>query len=119
MCSQLRSANFSNAETGANAIAAALTGLLSWKAVENILKRPESTFEDILPAFVFLTSAFWFKVGGASEDVVRNTSLVLASLVIGLFLRWSERPLVGNDPYWWRRILDCRQWRTVSPDCYQ
>lgn len=97
--------HFCNAETGANAITAALTGLLSWKAVENILKRPESTFEDILPAFVFLTSAFWFKVGGASEDAIRNTSLILASLVIGLFLRWSERPLVGNDPYWWRRIL--------------
>lgn len=91
--------------TSAPDVAAAITGLLSWKAVENLLKRPESTFEDILPAFIFLTSAIWFKVGGATEDEVRNTSLVLCSLVIGLFLRWSERPLVGNDPYWWRRML--------------
>lgn len=91
--------------TSAPDVTAALTGLLSWKAVENLLKRPESTFEDILPAFVFLSSAVWFKAGGATGDEVRNTSLVLFSLVIGLFLRWSERPLVGNDPYWWRRML--------------
>jgi len=82
-----------------------LTGLASWKAVENLLNRPQSTFEDILPAFVFLSGAFWFKVGGAAEDEIRNAGLLLASLTIGLFLRWSERPLVGNDPYWWRRIL--------------
>ena len=96
---------FVNPEHGADAVAAALTGLLSWKVVENLLKRPECTFEDIVPAFVFLSGAFWFKVGGATGDEVRNLSLVLGSLVIGLFLRWSERPLVGNDPYWWRRIL--------------
>lgn len=82
-----------------------LTGLLSWKAVENLLRKPESTLEDILPAFVYLSGALWFKVGGATELAIRNCSIVLASLVIGLFLRWSERPLVGNDPYWWRRIL--------------
>jgi len=92
-------------EFGADAVTAVLTGLLSWKAAENILKRPECTFEDVVPAFVFLSGAFWFKVGGSSGDEVRNLSMVLAALVIGLFLRWSERPLVGNDPYWWRRIL--------------
>jgi hypothetical protein len=86
-------------------ITSTLIGLLSWKAMENMHKLPESTFEDILPAFVFLSSTFWFKVGGSTGDEVRNTTLVLAALVIGLFLRWSERPLVGNDPYWWRRIL--------------
>lgn len=96
---------FVNPEYAADAVAATLTGLLSWKGVENLLRRPQCTFEDILPAFVFLSGAFWFKVGGATGDQVRNLSLVLASLVIGLFLRWSERPLVGNDPYWWRRIL--------------
>ncbi|HNB21525.1 MAG TPA: hypothetical protein PKZ32_03865 [Candidatus Melainabacteria bacterium] len=86
-------------------ITSVLIGLISWKAMENMYKLPESTFEDMLPAFVFLASSFWFGISGASDVEVRNATLVLSALVIGLFLRWSERPLVGNDPYWWRRIL--------------
>ncbi|MBC7997417.1 MAG: hypothetical protein IAF58_05720 [Leptolyngbya sp.] len=90
--------------SGAAAIVAALTGLLAWKLTENLTLNAESTLEDIVPAFIYLVGALWISVSGAQQALINN-SVVLAAVVVGIFLRWVEHPLVGNDPYWWRRIL--------------
>lgn len=90
--------------TGPAAIVATLTGLLAWKLTENLTVNNDSTLEDIVPAFIYLVGALWFSVSGIPQVLINN-SIVLAAVVVGIFLRWVEHPLVGNDPYWWRRIL--------------
>lgn len=89
-------------------IVATMAGLIVSKLSENLLphvgNNPRS-FEDFLPPFVWLTASYWLETSSLSKHVNEHEALVLGTIVVALFLRWAQSPILHEDKYYWKRMI--------------
>lgn len=82
-----------------------LAGFLVWKSAENLLEKPSSTLEDILPAFTWLAGAYWVKVSALSAHPEFDLGVLLGTLAISILLRWIQSPFMSDDKFQLKKII--------------
>lgn len=101
-------ARFVPGDSLAVACEGAIAGLLTWKLAENLLHRPESRIDDILPAFTWLVGLYWTSAAGMSAGTAAlQQALLLSTLTVAIFIRWVQAPLLlsADDPVFLKRLL--------------
>src|SRR5262249_47378112 len=86
-------------------ILGAITGLLVWKTMENLLHLPQSRLDDITPAFIWLTTFYFTKVASDDVNAVFCQAVVLGTLLVGIFIRWVQPALLPGDKIFLKRLL--------------
>jgi hypothetical protein len=85
-------------QTAAN-FSATMLGLGFYKILENIIFGLENSFDDVLPAFIWLVGAQLDSVKGVRENIL------LACLTIPILLRVLQAPYLSEDKSFIKRIL--------------
>lgn len=86
-------------------VVASISGLLLYKVVDNLSGEGESSLEDILPVFVWLTGTYWLETAGLSGKADNRDGLILGVLTAGIFLRWVQSFILYDDRNWFKRLL--------------
>jgi hypothetical protein len=92
------------------ALASALTGVLAVKLTENLGFGGDSSLDDILPPFFWLTSIMWISSLDAGKDTPLRAALILAVMSVSMLMRLLQRPFLaaGNpsdDRFFVKRLL--------------
>ncbi len=80
-------------------MAAALTGLVMVKLAENLGYGESSDLDDIVPPFIWLTSAMWLSsVDTAPAQLTQKAGLLLGIMAVSFLMRFIQGPFikVGN-----------------------
>lgn len=101
----LLTAKLPSADPVGTQVPAVLSGVLAWKAIENFSKKQDSTFEDVLPLFIWLTGCYWLESAGQAGKDHNREALVLGVLSTGIFLRWIQSFIMYDDRNWFKRML--------------
>ncbi len=83
---------------------AAITGLIAWKCLENLLLDDSSEVQDFLPPFLYLSGMYMLNVNDSVSMVAQHQNLVLASLIVAIFMRWIQDPFLKEDKLYVKRI---------------
>jgi hypothetical protein len=84
---------------------AALLGLGVYKISENIIFGLENTFDDVLPALIWLTGSFWLTSANASAVAPLQENILLVCLTLSLWLKFLQTPFLSEDKVFIKRIL--------------
>lgn len=100
----------STVQTDFTGLAAALTGLLVVKLTENFAYAEESTLDDILPPFIWLSSVMWLSAVDAGKDLPVKAALILGIMAISFIMKVVQTPFVsagkpGDDRFHIKRLL--------------
>ncbi|MBX9686860.1 MAG: hypothetical protein K2X27_09175 [Candidatus Obscuribacterales bacterium] len=76
-------------------LAAALSGLLMAKLTENLAYGEESTLDDILPPFTWLTAIMWLSTVDSGKDLPLKAAVILGIMAVSTFMRFVQGPFVA------------------------
>ncbi|MBZ0186939.1 MAG: hypothetical protein K8F91_11895 [Candidatus Obscuribacterales bacterium] len=84
---------------------AALTaGLVLSKLIDTVALDEESTFEDMLPAFLWLVGAYWTKTTESGNWMALHQQIILGTIVVAVFIRWIQGPFLKEDKLYVKRL---------------
>ncbi len=78
-------------------LASALTGLIAVKFTENLGLEKEASFDDLLPPFIWLSSAMWLSGIESGKDLGIKAGVILGTMAVSLFMRLIQGPFVQVD----------------------
>lgn len=84
---------------------AIIAGLAVFKVAENLMLASESTFEDILPSMIWLSGINWIRTALPQAQFEAKEGLLLGTLAVVLLLRVVQRPLLGSDKLFVKRLV--------------
>lgn len=88
----------STVQTDFIGLASALTGLLVVKLSENLGYALESSLDDIVPPFIWLSSSMWVSSVYSGKDLAEHAAVILGIMAVSIFMRFVQGPIVkvGN-----------------------
>lgn len=87
------------------AAVATLLGLGVYKILENTMFGLENTFDDVLPAFIWLAGHYWLMVGIAGAACVLQENILLSCLTLALLMKALQSVFLADDKTIFKRIL--------------
>jgi hypothetical protein len=76
------------------ALASTITGLILAKFCENMPLEKNSTLDDVLPPFCWLTAVMWITSVDAVKDQPMQAGLILGIMAVSLMMRFLQGPFV-------------------------
>lgn len=91
-------------------LASALTGLLAVKLAENLGFAQESSLDDILPPFIWLSSIMWISSIESTKDIPLKAGLILGIMAVSLLIRFLQGPFLfvgklDDDKIFLKRVM--------------
>lgn len=93
------------APQGGLPLMAMLLGLLVFKLCDNLFFRQEATFEEVLPAIIWLSGSYWIQVLNPLSDSLNWQAMLLASLSVGMLMRLLQGPFMFDDKLYVKRLV--------------
>ncbi len=90
-------------------LGSALVGLFAHKLTENLSYCEQSSFDDILPPFIWLTGVMWINSVQSGANITTQASALLGIMSVSLLLRFVQGALVGanrqDDKVYLKRLM--------------
>lgn len=77
-------------------------GLLVYKIIENLALEDENRFDDIIPAFIWLSGICWISLTGQSPD--RSPNILLSCLSVSLLLKLIKPYFISGDKLFAKKL---------------
>lgn len=100
----------STVQTDFVALSSALTGILTVKLTENIGSGQESSLDDILPPFIWLTSIMWLNAVEPAKEIAAKAALILGVMSVSMLMRFVQGPFLAvakpaDDKFFVKRVV--------------
>lgn len=81
-----------------------MVGLILSKTIDVIALEKEPTLEDVLPAFLWLTGAYWTRTADTANWLHLHQQVILGALLVAVVVRWFQGPFLKEDKLYVKRL---------------